>query len=60
MLRWMKDCLANWKRAGLGWALWNLRGDFGCLDSNRSDVQYEDYQGHKLDRKMLELLATDG
>ncbi len=60
VLRWMKDCLANWKRAGLGWALWNLRGDFGCLDSNRSDVQYEDYQGHKLDRKMLELLATDG
>ena len=59
VLRWMKDCLANWKRAGIGWALWNLRGDFGCLDSNRDDVRYEDYEGHKLDRQMLELLTSD-
>jgi hypothetical protein len=29
-----------------GWALWSLRGDFGVLDSNRADVQYEDYRGH--------------
>lgn len=52
----MKDCLENWKQAGIGWALWNLRGSFGVLDSERTDVAYENYQGHKLDRKMLELL----
>ena len=56
VLRWMKDCLGNWKKAGFGWALWNFRGDFGILDSNRSDVQYEDFRGHKLDRAMLNLL----
>jgi hypothetical protein len=28
----------------------------GILDSGRTDVKYEDYQGHKLDRKMLDLL----
>lgn len=56
VLRWMKDCLENWKKAGWGWALWNFRGSFGILDSERSDVCYEDYNGHKLDRKMLELL----
>ena len=55
-LRWMEDCLKNYKQAGLGWALWNFRGTFGILDSYRKDVQYEDYKGHKLDRKMLELL----
>ncbi|NOX56881.1 MAG: glycoside hydrolase, partial [Planctomycetes bacterium] len=55
-LRWMEDCLANWEKAGFGWALWNFRGSFGILDSNRSDVHYEDFEGHKLDRKMLELL----
>jgi len=38
-----------------GFALWNLRGSFGVLDSERADVAYEDYRGHKLDRKMLEL-----
>ena len=36
--------------------MWNLRGEIGVLDSERTDVQYEDYKGHKLDRKMLELL----
>jgi endoglucanase len=41
---------------GLGWALWNLRGSFGILDSHRSDVDYEDFHGHKLDRKMLNVL----
>jgi len=56
VLTWMKDCLENWSRAEMGWALWNLRGSFGVLDSERSDVAYEDYQGHKLDGQMLELL----
>jgi endoglucanase len=55
-LAWMEDCLKNWKRASWGWALWNFRGSFGILDSQRDDVTYEDFQGHKLDRKMLELL----
>jgi endoglucanase len=56
VLRWMEDCLSLWQDAGWGWALWNLRGSFGLLDSDRADVQYEDFKGHKLDRKMLDLL----
>lgn len=56
VLRWMEDCLANWQKADLGWALWCFRGSFGILDSGREDVAYEDFEGHKLDRKMLELL----
>jgi len=55
-LAWMKDCLENWKQAGFGWALWNLRGSFGILDSSRADVSYEEFQGHQLDRQMLEVL----
>ena len=54
----MSDCLAVWREAGWGNALWNLRGDFGVLDSGRKDVAYEDFEGHKLDRKMLELLQS--
>jgi endoglucanase len=56
VLAWMRDCLALWKNAGWGWALWNLRGSFGVLDSGRTDVRYEDFRGHKLDRKMVDLL----
>jgi endoglucanase len=55
-LAWMRDCLELWKAAGWGWALWNFRGSFGILDSNRADVTYEAYRGHRLDREMLELL----
>lgn len=55
-LRWMEDCLKLWREAGWGWALWNFRGSFGVLDSGRKDVAYEDLEGHKLDRKMLDLL----
>ncbi len=57
---WMTDCLDLWRDAGWGWAMWNLRGGFGILDSQRNDIQYEDYKGHKLDRKMLEMLLADG
>ena len=55
-LAWMRDCLELWKEAGWGWALWNLRGELGVLDSQRADVKYEEFRGHKLDREMLKLL----
>ena len=57
-LAWMKDNLELWRDAGWGWALWCFRGSFGILDSGRTDVKYEDFHGHKLDRKMLELLKA--
>jgi endoglucanase len=55
-LAWMEDSLSLWREAGWGFSLWNLRGTFGVLDSGREDAAYEDFKGHKLDRKMLELL----
>jgi endoglucanase len=58
VLAWMRDCLELWEEAGWGWALWNFRGSFGLLDSNRADVQYEGFRGHQLDREMLELLRA--
>jgi endoglucanase len=58
VLAWMRDSLSVWKEAGWGWALWNFRGSFGVLDSGRRDLDYEDFHGHKLDRKMLDLLRS--
>jgi endoglucanase len=57
-LAWMRDCLDLWKEAGWGWALWNFRGSFGILDSDRKDVAYESWQDHKLDRQMLKILQA--
>ena len=55
-LTWFEDVISVLTENGIGYALWNFRGDFGVLDSGRKDVDYEDWQGHKLDRKMLALL----
>ena len=55
-LAWFTDVLDILKGAGIGFAPWNFIGDFGVLDSGREDVAYEDWYGHKLDRKMLDLL----
>ncbi|ABP65789.1 glycoside hydrolase, family 5 [Caldicellulosiruptor saccharolyticus DSM 8903] len=56
VLRWLSDVLDVLKELNIGIALWNLRGPFGIIDSGREDVEYEDFYGHKLDRKLLELL----
>jgi endoglucanase len=56
LFAWMGDLTDLWKEAGWGFALWDFRGGFGILDSERIDVEYEDFHGHKLDRKYLEFL----
>ncbi len=55
-LRWFRDVLGILTSRGIGYALWNFRGSFGVLDSGRQDVDYENWHGHKLDRKLLSLL----
>jgi endoglucanase len=55
-LAWFGDVLDILTENGIGYSLWNFRGEFGLLDSRREDVEYEDWHGHKLDRKLLELL----
>lgn len=55
-LAWMRSWLERWRAANFGWALWNFRGAFGVLDSGRTDVAYEEWRGHQLDRAMLQLL----
>jgi aryl-phospho-beta-D-glucosidase BglC (GH1 family) len=55
-MAWMTDVLEVLKAHSIGWSLWNLRGSFGVVDSGRADAEYEEWQGHKLDRKLLALL----
>jgi len=55
-LAWFQDVLDILTNSKIGYALWNFCGDFGLLDSRREDVAYQDWHGHKLDAKLLELL----
>ena len=58
MMAWMRDLLAIYDKHHFGWALWGIRGDFGVLDPTRTDVQFEQFRGHRLDREFLELLQS--
>ncbi len=55
-LAWFEDVIDILTSNGIGYALWNFRGDFGILDSRREDVDYTEWHGHKLDSRLLELL----
>jgi len=55
-MAWFGDVLDILTENGIGYALWNFRGDFGILDSGRKDVKYTDWYGHKLDSRLLDLL----
>ncbi len=55
-MAWFSDVLDILSSNGIGFAVWNFAGDFGILDSGRTDLQYEDWYGHKLDRRFLDLL----
>lgn len=55
-LAWFTDVLDILSSNGIGFALWEFKGSFGILDSGRTDIEYENWYGHKLDRKLLKLL----
>lgn len=55
-LSWFTDVVDILSTNKIGFAVWEFIGDFGILDSGRTDVAYEDWHGHKLDRKYLELI----
>jgi aryl-phospho-beta-D-glucosidase BglC (GH1 family) len=55
-LAWFEDVMRALDEHGIGYALWNFRGSFGLMDSGRADVEYEDWRGRKLDRKLLAVM----
>ena len=56
-LRFVETNLKVCQAIGIGWCDWGFIGSrFGILNSYRKDVDYEDWEGAKLDRQMLELL----
>src|SRR5215203_1600318 len=55
-LSWFGDVLDILSENKIGFALWEFIGDFGILNSGRTDVTYEDWNGYKLDKKLLNLI----
>ncbi len=55
-LNYMKWLLDSFKDAGIGWCMFEWDGTFGVLDSERTDVAYEQINGRQMDKKMMNLL----
>jgi len=56
VMGWLEDTLSLFHEVGWGWSMWNFKGPFGPIDSGRSDIDYEEWEGNKVDRQMLTLL----
>ncbi|HUC29772.1 MAG TPA: cellulase family glycosylhydrolase [Candidatus Acidoferrum sp.] len=56
VLSWFDDTLGVLGDLQTGWALWNFRGPFGVLDTERPGTKYKDWHGHQLDSALLNLL----
>jgi endoglucanase len=56
VLAWFNDTLRVVGGLHSGFALWNFRGPFGVLDTERPGTNYRVWQGHKLDFALLTLL----
>ena len=54
---WYRDILGVLRAHDIDWALWNLQGSFGIIDTGRTDIQWALLpDGRGLDREVLELL----
>jgi endoglucanase len=56
ILAWFEDTLSVLHGLHSGWALWNFRGPFGVLDTERAGTKFENWHGHQLDRPLLRVL----
>ena len=57
-LPWMADVLDLLTAHGIGYAMWQLIGGFGVLDTGREGMRTERWHGHDLDVELLELLQA--
>ncbi len=56
-LAWLDDALGFFTENGIGFALWQLEGNYGLVNSGRDDVDYLTMpDGRLLDQEMLKLL----
>ena len=55
-LAWYRDLLDILAAGGIGWALWNLAGPFGVIDTRRPDITDRLPDGRPYDAELLALL----
>lgn len=53
---YLNDVVSVFRSNNIGYAMWNMIGSIGIIDSERADCNYEQYRGKLLDREMTTIL----
>ena len=59
-LSYLTDVVSVLNKNKVGYAMWNMIGSMGIINSGRSDCTYEQYRGKQLDREMTTILQSTG
>jgi hypothetical protein len=59
-LSFLNDVVSVFKQNHVGYAMWNMIGSMGIINSERTDMTYEPYRGKQLDREMTTILQRSG
>jgi len=57
---YLTDLVSVFNKNHLGYAMWNLIGTMGIINSERTDFTYELYRGKQLDREMTTIMQSTG
>jgi aryl-phospho-beta-D-glucosidase BglC (GH1 family) len=57
---YLADALSVFNKNHIGYAMWNLIGTMGIINSERTDMTYEQYRGKLLDRQLTTLMQSTG
>ncbi|MBK7711129.1 MAG: cellulase family glycosylhydrolase [Bacteroidales bacterium] len=55
---YLSDVVAIFNKNHVGYAMWNLIGTMGIINSERSDMTYEQYRGKLLDRQLTTVMQS--
>jgi len=57
---YLADVVSVFNKNHVGYAMWNLIGSMGIINSERTDMTYEQYRGTLLDRQLTTIMQNTG
>lgn len=58
-ISYLSDVVSIFKKNNIGYAMWNMIGTMGIINSGREGCDYEAYRGQLLDREMAKIMQGD-
>lgn len=59
-VNYLKDVISVFNKGKVGYAMWNMIGTMGIINSERDDCSYEPYRGKSIDREMTTIIQSSG